>query len=443
MKSARETALLILYRFDKENAYLNIAFKNMLASSDFSREDTAFIKELVFGTVKHKITLDYVIRQFSSLRLKKISPYILNILRLSAYQMLFMDKIPKSAAVNEGVKLAKKYGHSASTGFCNAVLRKISSLEEIPFIKGDDSEALSVRYSHPRELVDFFIKTFGEENAEKVLAANLETPPLCLRTNSFALNRDELIAKLAEEGFLSEAAPVAKNAVFVKSGGDVTKTKAYKSGLFTIQDQASQLVGEMLAPEEGNIVLDLCSAPGGKTTHIAELMQNKGKIYAFDLYEKRLTDVRLQAERLKLNIITMQAHDAEIFMPEFENSADRILLDVPCSGLGIIRRKPDIKYKEDLLNFEQLVKIQKNILNISSKYLKINGIMVYSTCTINPSENMGVIEDFLKTHKNFCIEAPDDDTLSEYAQSVLKSGFGTFLPGESDGFFICRLRRIH
>ena len=414
----------------------------MLASSDFSREDTAFIKELVFGTVKYKITLDHVIRKFSSLRLKKISPYILNILRLSAYQMLFMDKIPKSAAVNEGVKLAKKYGHSASSGFCNAVLRKISSLEEIPYPSGTVNEALSIRYSHPLNLVDFYINTFGEEQAEKILSANLETPPLCLRANSLMGGRNELINSLKEEGFEAKAAPIAESAVFVASGGDITKSKAYKSGLFTIQDQASQIVAAMLSPEPGNTVMDMCSAPGGKTTHIAELMQNKGIIHAFDLYEKRLSDVKAQAERLNINIITTKAHDAESLLPEFENKADRVLLDVPCSGLGIIRRKPDIKYKEDLLNFKQLVKIQKNILNICSKYLKINGIMVYSTCTINPAENMEVIEDFLNTHKNFCIDIPDGCNFSEYAQDVLKCGFGTFLPGHSDGFFICRLRRI-
>ncbi len=442
MKSARETALSVLYRYDKENAYLNIAFKNALSASELGKEDSAFLKELVFGTVKYKITLDYVISSFSSVRLKKISPYILNILRMSAYQMLFMSKIPKSAAVNEGVKLAKKYGHKASSGFVNAVLRKISLLDEIAYPEGND--ALSVKYSHPQELAEFYIKTFGKEKTEEILSANLSAPPVCLRANSLFVTREELISLLHSEGFEAEAAPVSKQAVFVKSGGDIAKTKAYKSGLCTIQDQASQLAAVMLAPEKGDLVLDMCSAPGGKTTHIAELMENEGKIFAFDLYEKRLSDVETQAERLKVSsVLTTKAHNAEIPMPQFYEKADRILLDVPCSGLGIIRRKPDIKYKDDLLNFRQLVKTQQNILNICSKYLKINGVMVYSTCTINPAENMGVIDNFLKTHKNFCVDKPEAGLLTEYAESVLRSGCGTFFPGMSDGFFICRLRRTN
>lgn len=442
MKSARETALLILYRYDKEDAYLNIAFKNALLGADLSKEDSAFVKELVFGTVKYKITLDYVISRFSSVRLKKISPYILNILRMSTYQMLFMNKVPKSAAVNEGVKLAKKYGHKASSGFANAVLRKISLIDEINYPAG--KEAFSIKYSHPAALVDFYINTFGEEKAAEILEANLSIPPVCLRANSLFVTRDELISILQKEGFTAEPAPVSKYAVFVTSGGDIAKTKAYKDGLCTIQDQASQLAAAMLSPRKGDLVLDMCSAPGGKTTHIAELMDNKGKILAFDLYEKRLLDVKTQAKRLKVDeIITATAHDSEVPMPELYDKADRILLDVPCSGLGIIRRKPDIKYKEDLLNFEHLVKIQANILNICSKYLKINGIMVYSTCTLNPLENTEIINGFLKTHPNFCIDKPEKDTLSEYAEFILSSGSGTFFPGKSDGFFICRLRRTN
>lgn len=444
MKSARETALLILYRFDKEKAYLNIAFKNLISEENYSKEDTAFIKELVFGVVKYKITLDYVISTFSKLKLKKISPYIINILRLGAYQLLYMNKIPESAAVNESVKLAKKYGHSASVSFANAILRKISKMDEITYQGEDKVKYLSIKYSHPEDLVLFFIKTFGEEKTEKILSANVETPPLCIRVNERFLDREKLKEMLLLENIKASDAPVSETALFVNASGDITKSKAYKDGYFTIQDQASQLVGKMLNPKPDDVVLDMCSAPGGKTTHIAELMENKGEIIAFDLYEKRLSDVAAAAKRLKTDIIKTEAADASVFMPQFENYADKILLDVPCSGMGIIRRKPDIKYKEDLLNFEQLVKVQKNILNICSKYLKIDGIMIYSTCTINPEENMGVVEEFLKTHPNFKIDDNMDDVkLSQKASAVLEKGYGTFFPGESDGFFICRLRRVN
>ncbi len=442
MKSARETALLILYRYDKEGAYLNIAFKNLVSSSDFSREDTAFIKELVFGTVKHKITLDYIINKFSKIRLKKISPYILNILRMSIYQMLFMDKVPKSAAVNEGVKLSKKYGHSASVSFTNAILRKASQEDLSALPDGDNAETLSIIYSHPQNVVQFYIDSFGLLKAKEILAANMDIAPLCIRTNSRFTDRDELTEILKKEGFSAAYAPLAKNALFITSGGDVTKTDAYKNGLFTIQDQSSQLAGEMLCPKPNELVLDMCSAPGGKTTHLAELMENRGKILAFDLYEKRLLDVSIAAQRLKIDIIETKPHNAEAFMPELLSKADRILLDVPCSGMGIIRRKPDIKYKEDLLGFCELTKVQKNILSVCSKYLKPHGTMVYSTCTINPAENMEIVNAFLNENPDFCISPPDECSLSEKALKVLKDGYGTFFPGESDGFFICRLKRV-
>ena len=442
MKSAREAALLILYRYDKDGAYINIAFKNLVASSDFSREDTAFIKELVFGTVKHKITLDYTIRKFSKIRLKKISPYILNILRMSIYQMLFMDKIPKSAAVNEGVKLAKKYGHAASVSFTNAILRKSSELDSPLVPDGDNTEALSISYSHPENLVQFYIDNFGVSKAKEILKANMEIAPLCVRVNRRFKTRDELIDILNEEGFSSEKTDLSKDALFITSGGDVTKTKAYEDGLFTIQDQSSQLVAQMLCPQPNEMVLDMCSAPGGKTTHLAELMDNKGEILAFDLYEKRLLDVNNAAQRLKIDIIKTKSHDAEVLMPELVEKADRILLDVPCSGIGIIRRKPDIKYKEELLEFSELVKTQKNILKVCSKYLKPGGTMIYSTCTINPAENISVIKEFLNENPDFSISSPDECNLSEKALDVLKDGYGTFLPGESDGFFICRLKRV-
>ncbi|MBQ3226531.1 MAG: 16S rRNA (cytosine(967)-C(5))-methyltransferase RsmB [Clostridia bacterium] len=443
MATAREIALKILYETEAKDAYLNIVFAKTMRSSSLPPIERALVKELTVGVMKHKITLDYAIAKFSSVRLKKISPYILNILRLGIYQLHFMDKIPASAAVNESVKLAKKYGHRASAGFVNALLKRIAAESLLPIPKRSASEAayLSIKYSHPEELCQWYMDTFGDERAEELIAKNNEKPPICARVNCLKTNREELIERLKDEGISAEASQLTDCGILIREG-NIEATESYKKGYLSVQGVSSQLAALVLLPKAGETVLDLCAAPGGKTAHLAELMGNEGRIFAADLYEHRLCALRENAERLGISIISAAQGDATVEKSEWLEQADKILLDVPCSGLGIIRRKPDIRYKAGLVDFDEIIRIQKNILNICSKYLKIEGELVYSTCTINPQENMGVVEEFLKEHPDFALVPMGNEHINSALCEEMEKGYITLYPeAETDGFFICKMKR--
>ncbi len=444
MMNAREVALKILYETQTKDAYLNIVFAKILRGTDLSHQERALVKELVVGTTQHRMTLDYAISQFSSVRLKKISPYILEILRMGIYQLHFMDKIPASAAVNESVKLAKKYGHRASAGFVNAILKRIAGETTLPLPdrKASEMAYLSVKYSHPEALCEWYVETFGKERAEELLEINNKRPPICARVNRLKMTREELIEKLKAEGIHAVSASATDGGVLIL-GGNIEATECYREGEVSVQGLSSQLAAFSLAPEPGQTVFDLCAAPGGKTAHLAELMENEGSVLATDLYEHRLSFVRENAKRLGLSIISAEQRDATKLDEAQVGKADKILLDVPCSGLGIIRRKPDIRYKEGLVEFDEITRIQKNILNICSKYLKIEGELVYSTCTVNPAENMGVVEEFLKEHPEFSLMDAGNEHMSETLREEMKQGYITLYPDDSgcDGFFICKMKR--
>lgn len=438
MATPRELALKILYDIEKNGAYLNISFKNHTEGACMDERDAAFVKELAYGVIQHKLTLDYVIARFSTVKLKKLAPFVLCILRMGIYQLYFMDKIPESAAVNESVKLAGRYA-GKSRGFVNAILRKAAK-EPLQLPSGQGAEALSVRYSHPVELVNWLTRTFGAERTEEILAENQTAPALCVRVNAYKTTKEELVKRLCDEGISVSEGALSDCSLLFESGG-VQKLSSYKEGLFTVQDQSAQLAALTLSPEAGDVVFDVCAAPGGKTTHIAELMNNQGEILALDLYAKRLASVTETAERLGLSIIKIQQADASLF--DFSKQADKILIDAPCSGLGVIRRRPDIKYKPELTDFSELISIQKNILNHCSEFLKPGGVMVYSTCTINPGENEEQVMDFLKEHTDFELVPVKSPHITGQASEILKDGMGTFYPQKEggDGFFIAKLRR--
>ncbi|MBR5235896.1 MAG: 16S rRNA (cytosine(967)-C(5))-methyltransferase RsmB [Clostridia bacterium] len=434
----REIALKILYDIEKNQAYLNIAFQNHASRGELSGRDASFVKELVYGCLQHKLSLDYVISRFSSVKLRKLAPYVICILRMGMYQLFYMDKVPESAAVNESVRLAGRYA-GRSRGFVNAVLRRASS-EGISLPEGSDDETLAIRYSHPAPLVKWLRQQFGEEKMMKLLEENNQAPSLCLRVNKMKTSRQELLGRLAQEGISADAGKVVDSAILVH-GGHVQKTEAYHEGLFTVQDQSAQLAAIVLAPNSGETVFDLCAAPGGKTTHLAELMNDEGQIFALDIYEKRLLSVAETAKRLGLSIITTKATDARTFAPQ--KQADKILIDAPCSGLGVIRRRPDLKYKETLLDFEELVQTQEAILQRSYELLKSGGEMVYSTCTINPLENEMMIQKFLQKHPDCALVPVTHSSLGETARKTLQTGMGTFYPETDlgDGFFIAKLKK--
>ncbi len=434
----RELALMILYDIEKHQAYLNISFQNHIEKAELSGRDVAFVKELCYGVLQWKLRLDATISRFSSVKLKKLSPYVLSILRLGLYQLFFMDKIPESAAVNESVKLAGRYAKQ-SRGFINAILRR-AVREGEQMSQGESDEALSVRYSHPVTLVHWMREQFGDEKAQEILKENNQPPPLFVRVNTLKTNREALLFDLKEAGG-SVCAGAWSDSSIIFENGSVSQLSAYQDGLFTVQDQSAQLAALALSPQPGQRVFDVCAAPGGKTTHLAELMQNKGEILALDIYEKRLSSVTEHAKRLGLSIITTKVADAGTFTAE--GLADKILVDAPCSGLGVIRRRPDLKYKNELTNFEELQETQLKILSHCAELLKPGGEMVYSTCTINPGENEGVVEWFLKQHKDFSLMPVQNQHIMGKAAELLSGGMATFYPQQAggDGFFIAKLKK--
>ncbi len=400
--NARELAINVLYKVEFGEGYSNVTLDKELNKSDLEPVDKAFASELVYGVLTWKITLDEIIKMYSSIKIKKISPWILNILRIGIYQIVFLDKVPESAAVNESVKLAKQYGHEASSKFVNAILRKIEKNEMeklLAYIATKpilEDEIISIVTSHPLWMVDELLKEYDKKFVTELLNANNITPEITLRSNRLKTTRDELYKLLllkkidCKKGNLEDSIKVKKMSDF-------------KGKLFTVQDEAAQLACLKLAPKAGDVVLDACSAPGGKTTYLAEIMDNKGKIEAWDIHPHRVRLVEEAAKKLDIDIIHATVHDATITMPNYKEKFDKILLDVPCSGLGVIRKKPDIKWTRQPEDFEELMSVQEKILDTCSEYLKPGGRMVYSTCTVLKRENEEQIERFLLTHSDFLL----------------------------------------
>lgn len=413
--NAREIALKTLYAVEFEGAYSNMALKNALSKNNISAVDKGFVTTLVYSVISRKLTLDYVIASYSKIKLKKISKYILLILRMGLCQLMYMDKVPQNAAVDESVKLAKRYGHGASAGFVNGVLRSfIRSGIELP----DD---LSVKYSFPKELCEMFVNDFGAEFAAELMETLNSNPKLTIRANTLKTTPRELKAKLDKKGIKSEINGVS----LVCSGFDVAGDELYRNGCYTVQDTAASQASLVLSPKKGETVIDMCAAPGGKTTHIAELMENEGQVFAFDVHEHKIKLINENAKRLGIDIIKAQIGDGTVFNEAFAEKADKILCDVPCSGLGIIRRKPDIKWNRE--DMSGLRKIQQKILENAGRYLKHGGEIVYSTCTIDKRENEEQTELFLKNHSDF--------------EKIFEK---TYYPNKDgcDGFYICKMRKL-
>lgn len=390
-------------------------FSNITLDNSFRRfnGDKAFVSALVYGVVERKITLDHFIFKYID---KKPKPKILTVLRMGVYQLIFMDKVPDAAAINESVELAKKIKCDFYCPLINAVLRKISNDKVIP----DD---LSVKYSVPKNLLNMWIKQYGKDCVESFLPAINEKPPVFAIPNKLFADSDELSYELFDEGIQCE---VYFDTVKLLSGFDLKKSRAFSNGLFYIEDFSSYCCAKALEAKPGDVVFDMCSAPGGKAFTLAQCMDNQGKLYAFDIYESRVNLIREGAERLGFNCIMPSLNDAASFNSDLP-LADRILCDVPCSGFGIIRRKPEIRYKE-LDEIKGLPDIQFNILKTSSSYLKTGGRLIYSTCTLNKKENQQVIEKFLKEFSNFSLiydktEFPDINSGDGFYYAVIEKNY--------------------
>lgn len=434
MKSARQIAFEALLKVHRDGAYSNLAVDSLFKENpELDERDRAFVCNLVYGTLDRLILIDYNLGLYLNQPVRKLKPELHTILRMGTYQLLFMDKVPSRAAVNESVNLAKVNKSSFAASLVNAVLRRVADNGlRLPEAAEDDTDYLAIKYSCPEWIISLWINAYGFDNAIALAEKALEAPPLVIRANTAKISADELIWKLAEEGVVSEKTDLAQDALILKGPCAVEELLAYKDGLFHAQDIASQICCKALDPQEGETVFDLCSAPGGKAFTIAETMNNTGTVRAFDIYQSRVELIKSGAERLGLNNVYTYLSDASIFNENY-GLADRVLCDVPCSGLGIIRRKPEIRFKSRS-DIDNLPDLQYRILCNATRYLKDGGRLVYSTCTLNPKENSEVCDRFLAEHPNFSRVSLFPD-LPRYGE---EDGYLTLMPHihSTDGFFV-------
>lgn len=433
--SGRKLAVALLEQTDKNGGYSNILLDSALERSDLDARDKRLCAALYYGTLERKLILDYIIGKYSKKPVNKLDCVVVQILRTGLYQLLYMEQIPDNAAVSESVKLTKKCRKASASGFVNAVLRGfIRDGKEIAYPE-DSVQATSVRYSVPVWLVKRMQEKYGVAKANAFFEDALCPPPLTVKLNPLASSESELLSAISE--FEPTKHPFIEGAYILKKGGNIRKNKAFENGFFHVQDGASQLCAMALCAKPGMTVLDMCAAPGGKTFSIAEYMENKGEIYAFDLQEQRAGLIAKGAERLHLTCIKAQAGNASIYNESLPQ-ADRVLCDVPCSGFGVIRRKPEIRYKSEE-ELQGLSDIQAAILENAARYVKTGGELIYSTCTVFREENEDVVETFLKTHPEF-----EGIPLLPHMGGIMAQPMVTLLPEEmgTDGFFMAKLRRI-
>ena len=414
----RELAMQTILRVHGAGAYANVALAETLRAAQPTERDRRFLTELVYGVVKAGDTIDYMIGKYVS-DLRKAQPAIRTLLRLGFYQIFFMDKIPVSAACNTAVELAKKYGRRGTASFVNGVLRTaLREPERAALPKGRDARSLALREQHPLWMTERWVRAYGYERAEALCRCNNTSAPLSVRTNTLCISRTQLIEKFETAGVKARTSAWVPEGVILRAHGALN----------------------VLAPEPGMTVIDACAAPGGKTTHIAQRMENRGRILAFDIYEEKIRRIERNAKRLSISIIEAAVLDAREIGAHYKEQADRVLVDAPCSGLGVLRRKPDARWRKSASDRKTLPPLQREILASAAQAVRKGGVLVYSTCTMEDCENTAVVEHFLKTHPDFSLEET-----------------GAFLPGKKraeqmvqimpetdgpDGFFIARMRRL-
>lgn len=442
----RSAAFEILLRIDKERSYADILIDRELSSGFLQGPDRGLLTELVYGVLRRQGTLDYIINRFSKQKSERLERSVLVLLRIGLYQIFYLDRVPVSAAVNETVKLAKVLAPRAS-GFVNAVLRSADRERDdiaYPDKEKDPVGYLSTFYSHPSWLVAGWIGQLGFAEAESLAKAMAEPPPLTIRTNTLKMSREELMERLASEGVQCEATRFSPLGVRIITAGSVARLQSFRDGLFTVQDESSQLAVMFLSPEPGEKVLDACAAPGGKATHMAQLMGNSGEIIACDVIGRKLRLIGENAARLGISCIKTVPLDTARPLNSIKDARfQRILLDAPCSGLGVIRRNPEGKWWKTAADVAELVRGQKTILENLSGNLKRGGILLYATCSTTREENEAVIDDFLSRHADFVLE--DLRVLfPAYGELFTEQGCFRGWPHRQgmDGFFAARLKKI-
>lgn len=453
MKNTRETATQIIYKVLEENEYSHVVLHQTLnREKDAEKRDRAFVTRLVEGTLEHLITIDYILNHVSKTPVKKMKPLLRTILRMSVYQLVYMDSVPDSAVCNEAVKLVKARGLQGLSGFANGVLRSVARGREqwnsesfYPDKARTPELHLSVRYSLPEWLCGYFIKEYGIEKAEKIAEGSLRNPNTTIRCNTAKITKSELEKRLKDQGFLVENGVYATDALYLSGYDTLDIIPEFAEGLFQIQDESSMLVSQLAGLKQGDFVLDVCSAPGGKALHAANLLEGLGGgcVVSRDVSERKTALIRENAERMQAENISIQVADATRLDETMIEKADVVIADLPCSGIGIMAKKPEIRYRMTKENQRELVKLQKEMLEVVHRYVKPGGILMYSTCTINKEENE-------EQAREICRKYGFEPALGEVQLPVLlqpdvqENGWLQLLPGihVCDGFFIARLKKI-
>ena len=438
---AREVALLTLNTCQRQGGWSDGTLKKQLAAAGLDSRDAALATQLCFGVVQNQLLLDFYLSNFSNIALKRMEGKVVQALRLGAYQLLFMDKIPHSAAVNSSVDLVKRHcKNQRAVGMVNAVLRSLErSLDNLPVIPSDDPvKYLSVLYSHPEWLVKEYLLALDFEETTKLLTAHNAQPPMSVMVNTTKVTQEALLGELTACGVEVQLHPWLSNCLMLSHTGNLENLRSFQEGWFYVQDPASRMAVLALDPKKGEKLLDCCAAPGGKSFASAIAMENGGSVISCDLHPYKKKLIQAGADRLGLSCIEPNTVDARTFRPEWEEAFDKVLVDAPCSGLGVIRKKPDIRYKEPG-ELDALPAIQLDILRNACRYLKKGSTLLYSTCTVRKGENEGVVSAFLAEHPEFKVES----FVLPGPAGACESGMVTLWPHRhnTDGFFICKLRK--
>jgi len=447
--SARRIALEVLYKIEVKNAYSRVALDSALSAHELSKEDRALVTELVYGVIRHLNTLDWILNTYSFRRkIEEFSPYVRNILRLGAYQLIYLDRIPAYAAINEAAELTKEFEHSGVVSLVNGLLRAVDDNRKdivYPDQEKNLSHYLSIKYSHPQWLITRWLTRFGEKETIQLCEVNNQPPALSIRTNTLKATREELIHILEEEDLKVEVSSVAPAGLKIKDFVSLTRLESFKRGLFTVQGESSQLISYILAPKPGETVLDACAAPGGKTTHMAELMRNTGSIIALDIRKPRLEMIKANCRRLGVTNARAELLDVTTASSAHSKEFDRCLVDAPCSSIGIIQSQPEVRwnrdYRETLIKMPQ---VQSAILEGASLCVKPKGVLVYAVCSLEPEEGEKVVEKFLKERPLFHLDSVKQYLPVSNGELVDENGFLKIYPHRHhmDGMFACRMVRM-
>lgn len=458
MQNPRQLAFLALQNIQRRGAFSDVALNKVLQNTQLSSPDRRLLTELVYGTVRRERTLDAVIDQIGKKKASQQPPELRTILQLGLYQLRYQARIPPSAAVNTTVELAKTNGLSGLTGVVNGMLRQYLRLQKNQLNPGREQtpnsapsqdplhlptdlvRRLGIFYSFPDWVIQIWLEQIGEEETTRLCQWFNQSPSIDLRVNPLQVSKEEVESAMQAAGVEVEQMPQLPQALRLKgSVGAIEKLPGFQEGWWTIQDSSAQLVSYLLNPQPGEVIIDACAAPGGKTTHIAELMTNRGKIWACDRAASRLKKLRANAQRLQLSSIEICTGDSRNF-PQFTNSADRVLVDAPCSGLGTLHRRPDIRWRVTPERIEELTLLQKEILSQAATWVKPDGVLVYATCTLHPQENEAVIQSFLESHPHWQIAIPSEPMLKALCTP---QGWLRVWPhkDQMDGFFMVRLQQ--